>query len=174
METIKKLLQNEILIWWFLPMLLFTSCSGYVPDFSGFGDTSVGGFGFEECVPIACEIEDVTKSGTWYISSFIHLNIDETKNFEAYHFIINWLFISAFNPKVEHDNFLGNWNIDWERGKEEYFLDDLYVIITFNFDNEFKDLNGVWDFSSYSENKIELYLVNKETGDIDYLTFNKI
>lgn len=168
MKTIIAGLVKQTLIGGLL-VIIVSSCSYQPTNSDNFGNTgSVLGLSDPCVAPIGCQIEDIMKSHSWKLTFFNKSGQDNTLIFKENIFQFTELFLS---PTSGIEN-LGSWDVlTNDKDKENYLLVDFVFVIDLL--NEFEALDNHWSIDSYSKNKIELSWTNSETGNHDYLTFEK-
>lgn len=111
--------------------------------------------------------------GTWYISSLIEEDEDNTADFSGYSFTFGASnVLTATNGT---NTYTGTWSVASNDDSDDDNPDsDLDFNIYFASPTLFNDeLSDDWDIISYTSTKIQLVDVSGGNGGIDYLTFEK-
>ena len=116
------------------------------------------------------QVADVTKDGSWRISSYIDSGKDETSDYNGYSFDFadNGL-LSATNGSNTYN---GSWSVTNDSSSSSS-QDDIDFNIFFSAPENFEELSDDWDIVSVSNSKIELIDVSGGDGETDSLTFIK-
>ena len=113
---------------------------------------------------------DDLKTSTWKITSFIDSGKDETYHFNGYSFT----FSDNGNLTATNGNSTinGTWTIDTGNSQDDS-PEDVDLVIFFNVQNDFEELNEDWQIISQSETRLEFIHVSGGNGGTDTLIFEK-
>ena len=124
----------------------------------------------EQASPTQNFTGDDLETGSWKITSFVDSGKDETYHFTGY------IFTFSDNGNITANNgnttINGTWSLD-EGNSQDDSPDDADLIIFFNIQNDFEELNEDWHLVSQSETRIEFIHVSGGNGGTDTLVFEK-
>ena len=121
------------------------------------------------------EVENIAKSGSWRISSYVDSGIDETNDFNGYTFTFNN--DGSLMATKGTDSFMGVWSVTDSSNSQDdsNSNDDLDFNISFSVSstNILDELIDDWDIVSHNDNTISLIDVSGGNGGTDTLVFTK-
>ena len=114
---------------------------------------------------------NIVNNGTWRITFYEDLSVDETSNFTGYNFSFGaGNELTATNGT---NTYSGTWSVTSDNSLDDSPSNDLDFNIAFAAPANFADLTDDWNIISYTATKIQLIHVSGGGGGTDYITFEK-
>lgn len=114
---------------------------------------------------------NIVNNGTWRITFYEDLSVDETSNFTGYNFSFGaGNVLTATNGT---NTYSGTWSVTSDNSLDDSPSNDLDFNIAFAAPANFADLTDDWNIISYTATKIQLIHVSGGGGGTDYITFEK-
>jgi len=116
------------------------------------------------------QINDMVKSGTWSITSYIDSGNNETNDYTGYNFTFgdNGTLTASNGSNTVN----GTWSVTDDSSSDDD-SNDIDFNIFFSAPLNFEELSDDWDILTKSVSKIELIDISGGNGGTDTLTFEK-